>query len=136
MFIHLVHSDPKFPALIRNLFEKALPGQNIYCLLGHDGGSAALPTGYLRLANAQSLADVVEKNSPISGVVLNGINTGLQLVYALPCVIGMHVHIFCPKMTPLEPINWTKIHFLPMMQPTGIQERPTAVTVPYFDTFP
>lgn len=39
-----------------------------------------------------------------------------QLVHALALVVGMHVGVFGPKMSPLEAVDRTKVSFLALCQ--------------------
>lgn len=47
----------------------------------------------------------------------------------------MHVFVLCPKMAPLETINWTQVALLSMVQAQVIQEFPRPVGVPNVDPF-
>lgn len=47
----------------------------------------------------------------------------------------MHVFVLCPKMAPLETINWTQVALLSVVQAEVIKEVPGPVGVPDVDTF-
>jgi hypothetical protein len=52
-----------------------------------------------------------QDDAAILWIVLDLVNALRQLVHALPGVVGVHVHVFRAKVTPLEPVHGAKIAF-------------------------
>jgi hypothetical protein len=52
-----------------------------------------------------------QDDAAILRIVLDLVNALRQLVHALPSVVGVHVHVFRAKVTPLEPVHGAKIAF-------------------------
>jgi hypothetical protein len=63
----------------------------------------------------------------------NLVDAFLELVDALPRIIGIAIDVRCAEMAPLEPIDGAQIAFTAVSQPAGVEERPGAVSVPDLD---
>ena len=74
-----------------------------------------------------------QNDASIRGVVSNLVNAFCELVDALPCIIGVAIHVRRAEMAPLEPIDGPEIAFTAVCQPAGVEERARAVSVPDFD---
>lgn len=73
MFLHLIKSDPKFPPLIRKLFEAAMPGEHVYALIC-DRGEASEPREGFHVVRAPEELRVLLRNvDRLDGVILNGV---------------------------------------------------------------
>lgn len=65
--------------------------------------------------------------------MLDLVDALLELVDALPCIIGLAINIRRPEMAPLEPVHGPEIALAPVRQPPAVQKRPRAVAVPNLD---
>lgn len=74
-------------------------------------------------------------DTSIFWIVFNFVNAFCQLVHTLPRVVGMHIHVVRPKVTPLKAIDWTEVAHLTMLQAAGVQELARAVAVPNVNVF-
>ena len=74
------------------------------------------------------------QNDPsIGGLTSNLVDAFLELVDALPCIIGIAIDVRHAEMTPLEPIDGAQIALTAVSQPAGFEERLRAVAVPDLD---
>ena len=48
-------------------------------------------------------------NPSVVGISLNLVYYVSQLIHALSRVVSVHVGVLCPKVTPLETVNWSQI---------------------------
>jgi hypothetical protein len=53
-----------------------------------------------------------------------------QLIHALTGVVGVHVLVFGPKMTPLESIDGSQISHFPIRESSLIEELSGAIAIP------
>ena len=53
-----------------------------------------------------------------------------QLVHPLPAVVGLHVHVLRPEVSPLEAVDRSEVSLLPLCQAEAVEELPAAVSVP------
>jgi len=79
MFLHIVRPDPKFPQLIRDLFESVAPGQHVFVLRTWEGvPRGILHEGYEWVENADELAKVIARHSEWEGILINGVLGALR----------------------------------------------------------
>ncbi|KAH3658768.1 hypothetical protein OGATHE_006494 [Ogataea polymorpha] len=74
-----------------------------------------------------------QNNSSIVGVGSQSINDFGQLIVTFACVVCIGVDIFCPKVSPLEAVNWTEISFPPVCQAERVKILSRSISFPYFD---
>ena len=63
----------------------------------------------------------------------NLVDAFLELVDALPRIIGIAIDVRRAEMAPLEPIDGAQIAFTAVSQPAGLEKRLGAVAVPDLD---
>ena len=66
-------------------------------------------------------------------IVPDCVNHCLQLVVSLTGVVGVHVDVFCTKVSPLESIDGSQVALLPISQASAGQEFGGRVAIPDVD---
>jgi len=74
MYLHIILEEPKFPPLIRNLYETVCSDNHIFVILGE---SSKL-LGFKYVATVRDLADLIGSRSDWQGVILHGILDGFE----------------------------------------------------------
>jgi hypothetical protein len=92
--------------------------------------AAEFPVGHVELAKhvARRQSHFVEicwvprghDDSAVGGRVLDLIDAVLQLIYTLTLVVGMHILVGCPKVSPLEAVDRAQVHLLAVMEATAV----------------
>lgn len=73
MLLHLIKAHPKFPPLIRNLFEEIMPGEHCYVLVGDCDRLPQLWDGFHVLGQQEDLRGIIRGMGSIDGIILNGL---------------------------------------------------------------
>lgn len=74
MILHLIGNDPKFPKMIREKYESALPGQNTYVIIkNRECEEGRGGDGFYYVSNCEDLMSVVARSKEIEAVVINGL---------------------------------------------------------------
>lgn len=73
MFLHLINPDPKFPPLIRSMFETAMPGEHVYVLLGDCEGVPHVWEEFSVVKDPEDFRRILDAVDRLDGVILNGV---------------------------------------------------------------
>src|ERR1700759_1384546 len=75
-----------------------------------------------------------QDNPPVIGIVLQLMNHLRQLIDTLASIICLRIDIFCAEMSPLKPIDGTKITDRAVGESNAVKVFAGSISIPYFDT--